>query len=88
MVIPINAPPKPKLMPTSLFPQITKFLQFVKQIYADLPNTMVSLFEPGGPGNTGEDAGAKGSAVSTVHLLGSWEVWGTKKALRDTVDFT
>ncbi len=47
--------------------QISKFLQFVKKIYSDLPNTMVTLFEPGGSSGS-DDASGKGSSVSLTYL--------------------
>ena len=45
------------------FSFLCSILQFVKKIYADLPNTMVTLFEPGGAGSS-DDAGGKSSSVS------------------------
>ncbi len=36
--------------------------------YADLPNPMATLFEPGGPGSA-DDSGMKGASVSTHILL-------------------
>ena len=45
--------------------QISRFLHFVKTIYADLPKTMATLLEPNGDSGASDDSG-KATSVSSI----------------------
>jgi hypothetical protein len=73
----------------SLSPEISRFLHFVKTIYADLPKTMVTLLEPNGDGGASEDSG-KATPVSFIPLpsiLYFFLVWIGASNLRRIIGF-